>query len=68
VPHPELPFYPIFQTVLNAARAHDWGNTDLFPKYGMPSFSSKIATIKFPTDLKITSPPTLKQISFAKPH
>jgi len=38
LPHPELPFYPRFQKVLDVARKHDWGNTDLFPEYGMPSF------------------------------
>jgi CubicO group peptidase (beta-lactamase class C family) len=41
VPHPELPFYPRFQKVLDVAREHDWGNTDLFPEYGMPSFPSE---------------------------
>ena len=32
-------WYPVFQSVLDAARQQDWGKTDLFPKYGMPSFS-----------------------------
>jgi CubicO group peptidase (beta-lactamase class C family) len=29
-------WYPIFESVLKAARAHKWGTTDLFPAYGMP--------------------------------
>lgn len=27
-----------YVALVNAAAAHDWGNTDLFPTYGMPSF------------------------------
>jgi CubicO group peptidase (beta-lactamase class C family) len=42
VPHAELPFYPTFQKVLDVARKHDWGSTDLFPKYGMPSFPGEV--------------------------
>jgi CubicO group peptidase (beta-lactamase class C family) len=30
-------WYPNFQPVLDAARKHDWGKTDLFPMYGMPA-------------------------------
>lgn len=33
--------YPDFPAVLNAARAHTWDGTDLFPAFGMPSFGSK---------------------------
>ena len=29
---------PIYQALINAANAHNWGNTDLFPTYGMPAF------------------------------
>jgi len=68
VRHSELPFYPIFKGVLQAAKAHDWGNTDLFPKYGMPSFTPKIASVRGPGDLKISPPPSLKQILPARPH
>jgi hypothetical protein len=32
-------WYPIYQTVVKAAAAQDWGATDLFPTYGMPAFS-----------------------------
>jgi hypothetical protein len=32
-------WYPNFPAVVTAANAHDWGSTDLFPQYGMPSFS-----------------------------
>jgi hypothetical protein len=69
-PDPSRPFYPTFAKVLTAARNHDWGNTDLFPKYGMPSFSTKIgATTKLPTDLKVPSGgPRLKDISVSRPH
>ncbi|MFI5386395.1 MAG: hypothetical protein ACHQ50_09775 [Fimbriimonadales bacterium] len=28
-------WYPVFQSVVDAAQSHDWGETDLFPKYGM---------------------------------
>jgi CubicO group peptidase (beta-lactamase class C family) len=31
-------WYPDFPAVLDAARAHSWGASDLFPLYGMPSF------------------------------
>jgi CubicO group peptidase (beta-lactamase class C family) len=31
-------WYPEFPAVLNAARAHTWGDGDLFPTFGMPSF------------------------------
>ena len=31
-------WYPDFPAVLAAARARSWGNTDLFPQFGMPSF------------------------------
>jgi CubicO group peptidase (beta-lactamase class C family) len=31
-------WYPDFPAVLNAARAHSWGTSDLFPTFGMPSF------------------------------
>jgi CubicO group peptidase (beta-lactamase class C family) len=31
-------WYPAFGAVIAAASSHDWGSTDLFPKYGMPSF------------------------------
>jgi CubicO group peptidase (beta-lactamase class C family) len=30
-------WYPDFPEVINAAAAHDWGTTDLFPTFGMPS-------------------------------
>ncbi len=33
-------WYPDFPAVLNAARAHTWGSTDLFPTFGMPSFGT----------------------------
>jgi len=33
-------WYPDFPAVLNAARAHSWDATDLFPTYGMASFGS----------------------------
>jgi hypothetical protein len=32
-------WYPNFQPVLDAARKHDWGKTDLFPMYGMPALA-----------------------------
>jgi CubicO group peptidase (beta-lactamase class C family) len=28
-------WYPIFNSVINAAQNHEWGNIDLFPQYGM---------------------------------
>ena len=33
-------WYPDFPAVLNAARAHTWDATDLFPTFGMPSFGA----------------------------
>ena len=30
-------WYPDFPEVINAAAAHDWGTTDLFPTFTMPS-------------------------------
>jgi hypothetical protein len=33
-------WYPDFLTVLAAARARSWGNTDLFPQFGMPSLTT----------------------------
>ena len=33
-------WYPNFQPVLDAARKHDWGRTDLFPMYGMPALTN----------------------------
>ena len=35
-------WYPGFPSVLNAARQKDWGTTDLFPQYGMPSFPKAV--------------------------
>jgi CubicO group peptidase (beta-lactamase class C family) len=32
-------WYPNFPAVVTAANAHDWGSSDLFPQYGMPSFA-----------------------------
>lgn len=29
-----------YQPLIDAATAHDWGTTDLFPQYGMPSFGT----------------------------
>jgi CubicO group peptidase (beta-lactamase class C family) len=70
VPDPSLPFYPTFSKVLAAARKHDWGNTDLFPKYGMPSFSAKIGpTAKLPTAVKLPGAgPRLRDMSISRPH
>ncbi|ADB41530.1 serine hydrolase [Spirosoma linguale] len=31
-------WYPNFPSVLTVAKQQDWGTTDLFPQYGMPSF------------------------------
>jgi len=31
-------WYPYFPEIVNAAKAHDWGTTDLFPQFNMPSF------------------------------
>ena len=31
-------WYPYFPEIVNAATAHDWGTTDLFPQFNMPSF------------------------------
>jgi hypothetical protein len=36
-------WYPDFPALLNAARAHTWPTTDLFPLFGMPSFESRSA-------------------------
>jgi hypothetical protein len=29
-----------YDPLKDAAEAHDWGTTDLFPQYGMPSFTA----------------------------
>lgn len=34
-------WYPDFPAVLNIARAHSWGNGDLFPAFGMTSFGAR---------------------------
>ncbi len=45
-------WYPVFNSVLKAAVAHNWGNIDLFPKYGMPAFhTSAHAVPHFPVPL-----------------
>lgn len=31
-------WYPAYQPIVDAARSHDWGSTDMFPHFGMPSF------------------------------
>jgi len=31
-------WYPYFPEIVTAATAHDWGTTDLFPQFNMPSF------------------------------
>jgi hypothetical protein len=36
-------WYPDFPALLNAARAHTWSTTDLFPTFGMPSFEARSA-------------------------
>jgi CubicO group peptidase (beta-lactamase class C family) len=33
-------WYPDFPALLAAARAQSWGNIDLFPQFGMPSFTT----------------------------
>jgi len=48
-PNPPAWFTP-YAALVNAAAAHDWGNTDLFPIYGMPSF---IALISIPPGPRI---------------
>jgi CubicO group peptidase (beta-lactamase class C family) len=30
-----------YQPLIDAATAHDWGSTDLFPQYGMPNFPAQ---------------------------
>ena len=35
-------WYPRFDALLNFARGHDWGTTDLFPHFGMPPFGGPI--------------------------
>jgi hypothetical protein len=35
---------------VDAARSHDWGSTDLFPHFGMPSF---LQTLVLPKPLPI---------------
>jgi CubicO group peptidase (beta-lactamase class C family) len=46
-------WYPVFNSVLKAAMAHDWGKTDLFPQYGMPSFiqTRVYIPLKYPGEL-----------------
>ncbi len=68
VPHTELPFYPKFSRVLEAAKKYNWGNTDLFPQYGMPSFSSRSAARNAPGDFKVEPTPSFRQTSVKSPH
>jgi CubicO group peptidase (beta-lactamase class C family) len=35
-------WYPEFPAVLGAARANAWGTSDLFPVFGMPSFTARV--------------------------
>lgn len=43
---PEGPgWFPIYNALITAVTAHDWGNTDLFPTYGMHAF---LAPFPFP--------------------
>jgi CubicO group peptidase (beta-lactamase class C family) len=39
---------PIYNALVAAATAHNWGNTDLFPTYGMPAFLGPIPTPRPP--------------------
>lgn len=48
-----------YRVLVDAARLHDWGNTDLFPSFGMPAFA--VRTPK-------TSPHPVPQRSIAAPH
>ncbi|HEY4358347.1 MAG TPA: serine hydrolase [Acidobacteriaceae bacterium] len=43
-------WYPAYQPIVDAARSHDWGSTDLFPHFGMPSF---LQTLVLPKPLPI---------------
>jgi CubicO group peptidase (beta-lactamase class C family) len=52
-------WYPAFKSVLNAAQARNWGDADLFPQYGMPSFDKPagVAVIQVPKDLHLLPAP-----------
>ena len=40
-------WFPVYDALVKGATEHDWGNTDLFPTYGMPAFLPPI-TIRPP--------------------
>lgn len=49
-----------YQVLTDAARTHDWGNTDLFPTFGMPAF---------PVRKRIPLPPRpIRPRSIVAPH
>jgi CubicO group peptidase (beta-lactamase class C family) len=39
---------PVYNALVKAATEHNWGNSDLFPTYGMPSFLAPIPTPRPP--------------------
>lgn len=64
-------FYPYFDAVLNAAASHDWGTTDLFPKFGMASFPERGGFIQIPSNFQLqpasTRPVVMTSVSRPAP-
>lgn len=58
-------WYPVFESVMTAARSHDWGTVDHFPDYGMPSFLS-IGVIRPITAVELQSIRKVHPIGFFK--
>jgi CubicO group peptidase (beta-lactamase class C family) len=47
-------WYPVFQSVMKATRAQSWGNTDLFPTYGMPVLTREFTLLPYhPVEINI---------------
>ncbi len=63
-------WYPVYTDIVLAAESYDWGSTDLFPQYGMPSFAQPASAAppmgthtKFPRNSQID----LEQVSLRHP-